>query len=82
MHLLGRRPSQPISPLGVRQHLLSIHRISIFKLGEDADFDFARIAILGYRTDDLDRNSSLRVNVDGLDDLAKGALAQEANNTI
>jgi hypothetical protein len=46
------------------------------------DLDFAGVTILGNSPDDLDGYSRVGVSIDGLDDFAKGPLAQQSDRTI
>ena len=55
--------------------ILLVHRVLLFELVEHADLDLARVAILLYRADDLDRYVRVGLQVARFDDFAECALA-------
>ena len=61
---------------------LSVERIALFELVEDADLDLACVAVLWNGADDLDCHPRVRLRVDGLDDLAKGALSEQLDCAV
>ena len=65
-----------------KDHPLLIQRIPLFQLLQHTDFDLTRVAVLGDGADDLDCDSGLRGGVDGFDDFAECALAEETDGSV
>jgi hypothetical protein len=80
MHLLPDVMNN--APTTLPKHSLAVHGISLLKLLEDANLDLARVPILGDRADDLDGHPILTMGVDGFDNLAERALAEETKCAI
>jgi hypothetical protein len=63
-------------------NILFVHGVLLFKLVEHADLDLACVAILLDCTDDLDGDVLAGVKVAALDNLAKRALTEQADDFI
>jgi len=48
----------------------------------DPNFDTASLAILLNRSDDLDGNALIGLNIDRFDNFAKGPLTKQTNSTV
>lgn len=77
IHLLGS-----LATLRNKQDPLSINRVILLERLEHANLNLARVAILLYCSNDLDGHLLPRLDVTRLDDLAKRALAEEANDFV
>ena len=57
-------------------HLLLVRRIALFELLENANFNLASVAVLGYCAYNLDSDPLACFRIDGLDHLPERALAK------
>jgi len=62
--------------------VLSVCRVSFPELLKYSYFNLAGVSVLWDGSNDLDGDTSIIFGVNGLDNLAKGALAQQADGTI
>ena len=62
--------------------LVPIWLVVLGEGGEDAQLDARSVSVLLHRADNLDGDVCRSLVIPGLDDLAKGALAQQAANRI
>lgn len=74
--------SAALRKMAAGREVLSVHGIALLELLEDTDFDPACVSVFGYRSDDLDSHSLVGLCIDGLDNLAKGSLAEETHCAI
>ena len=58
------------------RYLLSVERVALLQLLKDPDLNLARVAVLGYGSNDLDCYPLVGLCVDGLDNLAECPLSQ------
>ena len=63
-------------------HLLLVRRIALFELLENANFNLASVAVLGYCAYNLDSDSLIGVGIDCFDHLAERALTKESHCTV